>query len=364
MNELIYCGLVLGPTECSYFNVVRGKSPSKIEDPVTRTLTLTLPGLGPVSSHKLSETLGLKSIGRDQEVVETGTPKKFKKTTVSLNGARFEKLTSDRHIIRVVIVSDSESRVVQEYSGTTFVISAEDCSNPDFIDFLLYSGNLIYLKPIGPKTKCWRFFNFPRIIVNDKDLDLTSGNDEIYSLRRRYDDYAIRAIDYQDQFISELRRRLDDYGIELVRQNKETTLRKTSYVTYQINQTPSKILHPGRREFDDRIISQKVPIDFSLRTTDMRLFYDFKNKYNNVELLTNFCEFKTEDKYGERWTAAIKWGGVTEDFNHQYQSDDNSNFSYQCQFRCEIYFFECIDDRYSFLREVSLELDSSDSKKK
>ena len=40
-----------------------------------------------------------------------------------------------------------------------------------------------------------------------------------------------------------------------------------------------------------------------------------------IDLLTNFCEFKTTDKYGGRWSAAVKWGSITEDFNHIYQQD-------------------------------------------
>ena len=86
---------------------------------------------------------------------------------------------------------------------------------------------------------------------------------------------------------------------------------------------------------------------------------DAKNKYNNVQLLTNFCEFKTPDKYGQRWTAAVKWGGITEDFNQTYQQDNNSNFSYECQFRCELYFYEVLDDRYEFLKEINMRLISA-----
>ena len=130
------------------------------------------------------------------------------------------------------------------------------------------------------------------------------------------------------------------YGIDLVRLNKEETLRRTSYITYQFNQTPTRVHHPNRSDDEDTIISQRQPVEFTLRTPDMVMFFDFKNKYNNLDLLTNFCEFKTADRYGDRWTAAIKWQQITEDFNHTYQSDDNSNFSYQCQFRCELYFYE------------------------
>jgi hypothetical protein len=108
-------------------------------------------------------------------------------------------------------------------------------------------------------------------------------------------------------------------------------------------------------------MSHRVPIDFTLRTPDMVMFFDFKNKYNNLNILTNFCEFKTSDKYGSRWSAAVKWGSITEDFNHMYQQDDNSNFSYQCQFRCELYFYEVLDDRYEFLKEIELNLKASDT---
>jgi len=88
----------------------------------------------------------------------------------------------------------------------------------------------------------------------------------------------------------------------------------------------------------------------------MVMYYDFKNKYNNVDLLTNLCEYKTTDKYGYRWTAAVKWAQITEDFNHNYQGDDNSNFSNQCQFRCEIFFYEVLDERYKFLQIIESEL--------
>jgi hypothetical protein len=75
------------------------------------------------------------------------------------------------------------------------------------------------------------------------------------------------------------------------------------------NQTPSKYSHPKRTDETDHLMSHRVPIEFTLRTPDMVMFFDFKNKYNNVDLLTNFCEFKTSDKYGDRWRAKIQYMG-------------------------------------------------------
>ena len=350
-NKVIYKGLELTTLKgCKYYNVVEGCVCSIVDDPTHSVLTLTYtPGS---SSWTLSELLGIPRLGRDQEMEPTYGPVRFQEVTVSLGGMVLRKMTADTHIIHIVIVSDSESRVVQNYEGTTIVVSLEDSKNPDFVEFVFYSGGLIYLKPVGPKPKCWTFANYPRIIIGNKNLVLSSENQEVYSLRRRYDDYVIRATDYLDQFLGEVRRILDGYGLELVRLNKETTLKKTSHVIYNITQTPTRELHPGRDELDSRVISYKLPIDFYLRATDMPMFFDFKSKYINVNLLTNLTEFKTGDRYGKRWTAAVKWGSITEDFNHLYQLDDNSNFSFQCQFRCELHFYEAFDTRYKFLEEI------------
>lgn len=355
LNEVIYRGIVLSTTKCKYYKVIEGSYCTLSEDLTSSTLVLTYtPGS---TSESLSIALGIKSVGKDQEMMPMGTPKKFNEVIISLNGLKLKKLTHDSHIIHIIIVDDSESRVVQDYNGTTIVVSNKDYNNQDFINYLFYSGNLQYIQPIGPRPKCYEIRNFPKIIVGDKSLDLNSSSMDSYTLRRHYNDYVIRAIDYQDQFILELKRILMDYGIELVRLNKEKTLSIPSYVSYQFMQTPVKYNHPRYSDHESKVLQHKQPVEFIFSTPDMIMFFDFKNKYNNVDLLTNFCEFKTTDKYGKKWTAAIKWGQITEDFSHTYAMDNNSNFANQCQFRCELFFYEVIDDRFDFLGEIIYNLD-------
>jgi hypothetical protein len=286
-NQIIYRGLKLESKKgCKYYSVVESDSIGLIEDPKTSTLTLTYtPG---ATSGAISELLGLEKTDNDLKMIPTSLPKRFGEVTFSLNSLNFKKLTSDSHTINIVIVDDSESRVIQDYYQTTIVVSKNDALDSKFVDYVFFSGNLKYITPIGKKPSNWSIRNFPKILIKDSHVDLTSDSTEIFYLRRRYDDYVIRAIDYQDQFILEIRRILDDYGVELVRANKEATLTKTSYITYQFSQTPSKLTHPYVDEFDENIISQRIPVDFTLHTTDMVLFFDFKNKFNNVSLLSNF----------------------------------------------------------------------------
>ena len=361
-NEIIYKGLRLVSSKCGYFQVKQGKINSIVEDTATSTLILTY---SPGSSAKsLSMSLGIPLVGSGEiEMESMPSPAKFRQTSITLNGLKLEKLTYDPHIVNMVIVSDSESRVVQNYGYTTFVINKDDYCNPEFIKFLFYSGQLLYLRPVGPKVQGYEIRNFPRILINKDDKVLESTNDTIYALRKRYNDYLIREIDYQDQFVIEIRRILDDYGIEFVRYNKETTLGRTSYITYQIHQTPVNFNHPKRRDYDKNILNKRQPVEFTLHTTDMILYHDFKNKYSNVDLLSNFTEFKTYDKAGSKWTAAVKWGQITEDFNHIYQPDENSNFAFQCQFRCELFFYEVLDTRFEFLQEIITRLEMEDKNK-
>jgi len=361
-NEIIYKGLRLVSSKCGYFQVKQGKINSIVEDTATSTLILTY---SPGSSAKsLSMSLGIPLVGSGEiEMESMPSPAKFRQTSITLNGLKLEKLTYDPHVVNIVIVSDSESRVVQNYGYTTFVINKDDYCNPEFIKFLFYSGQLLYLRPVGPKVQGYEIRNFPRILINKDDKVLESTNDTIYALRKRYNDYLIREIDYQDQFVIEIRRILDDYGIEFVRYNKETTLGRTSYITYQIHQTPVNFNHPKRRDYDKNILNKRQPVEFTLHTTDMILYHDFKNKYSNVDLLSNFTEFKTYDKAGSKWTAAVKWGQITEDFNHIYQPDENSNFAFQCQFRCELFFYEVLDTRFEFLQEIITRLEMEDKNK-
>lgn len=358
-NEIIYNGLHITTDKCRYFQVVQGKYDTVFENENTSTLTITY---SPGSSAKsLSNSLGLPLVGSGNTIMTPmSKPSRFSHPTITLNGLRLERLTYDPHIINIVIADDTESRVVQNYKNTVFVVSKADYKNEEFINYLFYSGQLLYLRPVGPRVRNYRIYNFPKLIIGDSDVEVESTNDTIYTLRKRYNDYLIREIDYQDKFLLEIRRILDDYGVELVRLNKEKTLTKSSYITYQFNQTPTNYSHPKRGDLERNIMSHKQPVEFVFHTTDMVLYHDFKNKYSDVLLLTNFVEFTTLDKYGDPFTAAVKWSSITEDFNHIYQPDDNSNFAFQCQFRCDLSYYEVLDTRFGFLEEINTILRTED----
>lgn len=367
MNRINYQGLSIN-TPCRYFYIHEGDNFALRENKQTSVYEIVFPKDS--TADNISGVLGIpRDGGENQKIRSMARPEKFTPVYVTLNGLKFRKLTYDQHIIKIVIVTDSESRIIQGYGFTTWVVSQKDFENQEFIDYVLYSGGLRYVVPETTKTCLhkqggWCLRNFPRIIISGKSLELTSDSQVAYSLRSNYDQYRIRAIDYQNQFVEEIRKRLTGYGIELARWNREKTLVNTSYVVYRFSQTPTATNHPMYSDPHNKIVQRKIPVEFEFRCGNTQMFFDFKTRYTNVDFLTNFCEMTTMDRYGDLWTSAIKWGRITEDFSHTYDSDSNSNFGNQCQFSCELFFYEAYDDKFGFIREINLEIEEMDKKEK
>lgn len=364
MNEIIYQGLKIR-TDCKYLYIHSGDTLSVKENKQTQTYELVF--IENTTNREISDTLGIPMTGATRTLSGMTRPELFPNTTITLGGLKFKKMTYDSHIFRIVIVGDSESRVVQTYDYTTIIISAKDVEDESLVSHILYSGGLKYIVPITPK-KClgkWTWKNYPRILVHNKSLTLESDSDTIYYLRKRYDNYLIRSIDYQNQFVEEIKKILDEYGIELVRYNREQTLTRTNYVTYRFSQTPSNYLHPQRGKDDqlsENIAAHRLMVEFEFRCgNNTQMFFDFKNRYSNVDLLTNRCEFTTMDRYGSLWSFAVKWGRITEDFSQMYEQDNNQNFSLSCQFSAELYFYEVYDTSTQFIKEVIIELAENDN---
>lgn len=112
-NEIIYKGLRLSSGKCKYFQVKEGPNDSLMEDP--RSDVLVLQYSSGSTAKSLSVSLGIPLVGAGNDRMQSsGGIKKINqgRVTIELNGLKLEKLTYDPHIINIIIVDDSESRVV------------------------------------------------------------------------------------------------------------------------------------------------------------------------------------------------------------------------------------------------------------
>lgn len=355
MNEIVYCGLKIY-TECSYFRFREGPHASIVENSSEYALDVMYPK--GITSLELSKLLKLEVI-HDMTIVPTKSPGYLKiiPVDVTINGFKFRKLPYEPHTLRIAIVKDHPTKVAQDYNNTTIVVNEADRKDPNMLEMIF--TNLKYLKAVTPKKfdyKSYELCNFPKITIFEKSLNLTSKNKYAHLLRSNHDIYLIKAVDYEHEFFRRVSKYVEDFGVQLTRVNREESLRTTSYLSYRISQTPVKYNHTRYSDVQEMIMCHTVAIDFSLRSPDMILFFDFKNRYSNLDLLTNMAEFKTQDKYGEEWTAAVKWGPITDEFNHTYEQDDNANFSHQCTFRAELFFYEVYDKNYSYIDEIITEV--------
>ena len=185
INRIIYKGLII-ESGCKYFYIHPDNKRTKVDHKDKDLLEITyIPG---DTTYQISDLLGIPTIGGEKVLDKgMGIPEKFPHTFITLNGLKLKKLTYDPHIIRIIIVGDNPSRVCQDYGWTTLIINKDDYKDPNFLHYLIYSGNLHYISPVeGPKMDMsqWKVRNFPRITVKDKNLDLQSDSETVYFLRK------------------------------------------------------------------------------------------------------------------------------------------------------------------------------------
>ena len=126
MNKLNYQGLVF-ETSCKYFYIHTGDNFALRENKKSSVYEIIYPEGS--TADEVSRVLGISREGENQKINEMSRPEKFNEIYLTLNGLKFRKLTYDQHIIKIVIVQDSDSRVLQGYSHTTLVISEKDYKN-------------------------------------------------------------------------------------------------------------------------------------------------------------------------------------------------------------------------------------------
>lgn len=107
MRELIFRGLKLQTDSCKYLWVHKGET-SMIRHDSKGVLNITWTNS---DSKTTANLLGLDHIGKSQELPDMPKPELIQEVTISINGLKLKKLTWDTHIIKIVIVQDSESKV-------------------------------------------------------------------------------------------------------------------------------------------------------------------------------------------------------------------------------------------------------------
>jgi len=336
-------------TSCRYVKFTEAKYLNIYEDGDTSCLYIEFPR-GFSSEHlvdKRVEVLSPLELHEEDYI-------KIKNPVVNLNGLKFTKLTIRPYTFSQFIVGDLD-RFIMSYDDyhCEILIPEPLLWNTEKYKCLISKNP--YLKILDCKDlKDLRTFNAVRIL--DNDVSLKSDNKFIFNTKANYEKYLLSMIDVQESFISKLEGRVKDYGLELLSLPIDEYKKTVNRVTYRFTDLSRQLNYKSGSNPLRFVTYQSAHIDFKLSTPNIVIYNDFINRYQNLDLLTNFTEFYTEDKIGRNWISSIWWSPIDTSFNQDYAVDEQNNVAHEAGFACDVNYCIVYDQRYRAVQESIMEV--------
>jgi hypothetical protein len=178
------------------------------------------------------------------------------------------------------------------------------------------------------------------------NLRLENLNSIVFNPKDSYDRYLIRDVDYLGTFILKLESILNQYGVALHRYPIDTNTPRSDRLIYkiteyQVQESPKSNYGPFRD-----VVRHKTTIEFEGSFLNQVVFEDFRTRYQDVRLLTDFTTFYVETKHGKKILASLKWSQINTDWNPDYNVDNQGNSGIPCTFNVELRYYVIYDRAY------------------
>jgi len=335
-------------TDRSYIMIKYSKSVSIEVSYLDDCLYIKVP-----NGYKWSDLVDKRlSVIYDQKIKSTDYIK-LGNPTYNLNGLEFRKTTPFEHVFSQFLLKDIEefTMLFDENQTQVFIPLKLDFDIIKYIELLKCNP---YLEVLNNKVESLK--NFYAINLKDLPIKLHSDNDYSFNSKKFYTRYLLSPIDIHESFISKLRTLLDTYSLTLLKLPIQENTKTIDYVTYRYTDLNKQESHKTGYYPLQREVKCTAHIDFELSTPNMVILDDFKNRYQNLDFLTDFTTFLTEDKLGRSWSSECRWGPITTDFSQDYEQDQQGNQAFRLGFSCDLYYYVVYDDQYYVIQNIILEI--------
>jgi hypothetical protein len=277
---------------------------------------------------------------------------------ISIGGLVIKKFINGPYSFSQYLVSDID-RFIMDYDqyGCKILIPADEESNiPRYIE--LVSQNPYF--EVIDYSNLGRLYNFNNIYLLDKDTEIKSGNDFKFNSKAKYERYLLRMVDVHKSLIDNLKKIATDYGVQLVRYPLNENVHNVNRLIYKITELGAQESHTSNESLR-YAVQHRSQIEIEVSFPDLILFNDFKTKYQNFELFTNFTEFYTTDRLGNEWLSCLKWNQINTDFTQDYNQDSIGNLGFQATITAELHYYVVYDETFINIRNIISDLISEPS---
>ena len=345
MKKILLQGLKI-TTKSKFVRISHGDAVSVREDPKASTMDIVVPEgfRGSDIESRFVEVM------EDMELKPTDGYVMAKVPSIDLNGLVLEKIAPGVYNFNQFVVKDITDFTAW-YDERRIVILVPECKIQDKRTYVETIRALPMFEVVSAEA-LQSPTNIYGLKMGDESFSFDSNNGFVFATKKFYERYSLRMIDVMHSFLTKLEKRMQDFGLQLVGFQMDEESLSPNNVKYRITELGRQISRPSFSVTERYAVKHKSVIEFELSASSLVVCNDFKTRYQNYDLISNFTEFYTTDAYGVDWISSVNWGEITTNYTQDFETDQTGAIASTAQFSCELNYYVVFDDTYPRIQKI------------
>lgn len=279
---------------------------------------------------------------------------KIENPIINIGGFKFTKLTNNPYTFSQFIVDDIDKFII-DFDEQHCTILIPSMFNYRVDKYKCIFDKNPYLKRLNDLDD-FELRNLYGLRILDKDVGLNPISNFKFNSKKFYTKYIIDSIDYIDSFIEKLEKIVSDFGFELIRLPIDSKAHSVDRITYrytEIGKQTSRKTDYSPMRF---IVDETAHIEFKITTPNISKFMDFRNRYQNLDIISDFTQFYTKDKLGRNWISSVFWSPLDTSFMQDYSQDEQGNYALEAGFSADMSFSIMYDEAFYKAHDIIISI--------
>lgn len=333
MNALVVNGLKI-TTSLSYIKFIEA-GVTQVEEDIPNSVLVIFFTKGTKNTELPFEVIG------EGEVVESDLLSTFNPQN-KINNLNIKKLVVNEYILNQTIFSDlDKSYALYNEERCDLFIS----ENIEYADYLSLLQSIPFLE-VTEGDEDVVLANITNCLMGRRRLNYTFPNSRIFKYKDTYTNYIIDEPLVMYQVKKVVLEQLYDHGFESLKLDDQDELVEVpdvlSYTIQNSDYNPIvKRVSPILKRHTDANLS----IEWKLKSTTLSKAMDIKNRYRNLEIISNLTSITVFDYNNNPFKVAIVWEDISGQLGDKSAvTDEENNYYHQLYFNCRVHFDIIMDN--------------------
>lgn len=273
---------------------------------------------------------------KESELLSTFNPQN------KINNLNIKKLVVNEYILNQTIFSDlDKSYALYNEERCDLFIS----ENIEYADYLSLLQSIPFLE-VTEGDEDVVLANITNCLMGRRRLNYTFPNSRIFKYKDTYTNYIIDEPLVMYQVKKVVLEQLYDHGFESLKLDDQDELVEVPDVlSYTIQNSDYNQIVKRVSPILKRHTDANLSIEWKLKSTTLSKAMDIKNRYRNLEIISNLTSITVFDYNNNPFKVALVWEDISGQLGDRAAiTDEENNYYHQLYFNCRVHFDIIMDN--------------------